>query len=276
MFGYIQPVEDSLSNEERQRYEAVYCGLCRTLGSQYGQLSRFSLTYDMTFLTLLLSSLYEPEESTGVFRCGVHPWKKSQYAVNEITHYAADMTILLAYHKCLDDWNDAHKHIQHQYGKWLSHRYELVRQHRPEQSKAVEQELAVISAIEASSEMAPDTAANAFGRLLGAIFLYRADHWQDSLTQFGYGLGRFIYMMDAVIDYEEDKAHGSYNPLIGLERTAEEMREPLMILIAQASEIFERLPLIQDEALLRNILYSGVWQQYNRMLNKEKEGKTHG
>ena len=73
MFGYIGCAKEQLSEEEQKRYQSIYCGLCRNLKERYGQVERLCLSYDMAFLILLLSSLYEPEEKSGRFRCSVHP-----------------------------------------------------------------------------------------------------------------------------------------------------------------------------------------------------------
>ena len=109
MFGYIQANEEDLTEDEKTRYHAAYCGLCRTLGQRHGQLSRLSLTYDLTFLTLLLTSLYEPDEKNAGKRCLVHPCRTRPYMVDRYTEYAADMTAALAYFKCMDDWKDEKK-----------------------------------------------------------------------------------------------------------------------------------------------------------------------
>ena len=58
MFGYIECNRSKLSKEEQERYRSVYCGLCRNLKLRYGELERMSLSYDMTFVILFLSSLY--------------------------------------------------------------------------------------------------------------------------------------------------------------------------------------------------------------------------
>ena len=55
MFGYIECNRSKLSSEELERYQGVYCGLCRNLKSRYGELERLSLSYDMTFAVLFLS-----------------------------------------------------------------------------------------------------------------------------------------------------------------------------------------------------------------------------
>ena len=106
MFGYVMPRMEDLSQEERERYHAAYCGVCRALGERCGQRCRVSLTYDMTFLALLLGSLYEPDERQGSRRCAHHPVRPHAYLGSDCIDYAADMTVALVYHKCLDDWRD--------------------------------------------------------------------------------------------------------------------------------------------------------------------------
>ena len=90
-------------------------------------------------------------------------------------------------------------------------------------------------------------------------------------------------MLDATCDYDKDVKSGSYNPVILMEKKPEDMRDTLELLLGDASAAFEKLPLIQDEGILRNILYSGVWQGYNEYLhrkdkkmNKESEVEGHG
>ena len=87
---------------------------------------------------------------------------------------------------------------------------------------------------------------------------------------FGSALGKFIYMMDAVIDYKDDLRKKRYNPLQRMEIAPQEARPLLLQPLGQAAEVFEALPLVQDAHLLRNILYSGVWQTYNEKMKKEK------
>lgn len=275
MFGYITVSVEDCSEEEKARYQEAYCGLCRTLKEKYGQLSRFGLTYDMTFLLLLLSSLYEPTERRTQKACPLHPKKATAYYQNFYTEYAADMTVALVYYKCLDDWHDDGSHIKHQYARHLAKYYPAVLKKWPRQCAAIEESIRALSEIEKENGDA-DQAANCFGRLLGEVFVCQEDVWAKALRQFGTALGRFIYIMDAAVDLEEDKKKGSYNPLLvsGIEKDA--TKELLMVLIGEAAEIFEKLPLVQDAHLLRSALYAGVWRQYNGMESgkEEKNGGT--
>ena len=97
MFGYMSVCHQALEKEEQQRYQACYCGLCRALGREFGQLGRLTLSNDMTFLSLLLSSLYEPREGQGTGRCLLHPLKKRAYLTGDALTYGAHMNVLLSY-----------------------------------------------------------------------------------------------------------------------------------------------------------------------------------
>jgi hypothetical protein len=273
MFGFVQANLQSLSPEEQERYRAAYCGLCHTLGQRHGFSSRMSLTYDLTFLTLLLSSLYEPEETEGDCHCVVHPGKKHHFFVNECTEYASDMTVALAYHKCLDDWHDDKSLSRKGYADLLKKQYEQVKQKFPIQCMAMEIHLEELSALEKAKSEDPDAAAKCFGKLLEEIFLYRKDRWEEPLRRLGNGLGQYIYLADAMVDLKRDTRRGSYNPLKTLSTTPKEFRNTLTMVLGDASQAFEELPLVQDIHLLRNILYSGIWIKYNQG-TQEKEKKV--
>lgn len=271
MFGFVQANMLDLSPEEQTRYRSAYCGLCHTLGTRHGFNSRLSLTYDLTFLILLLTSLYEPEERRDECRCVVHPCKKHAFMTNEITDYAADMTIALTYHKCLDDWEDERKFSRKCYATSLRKNYEKVKLDWPEQCAAIEQGIQELSIMEKNLLCAPDTAAKCFGKLMEAVFLYRKDIWEDSLRMMGNSLGQYIYLADAAIDLPHDKRHNNFNPLKELAASHEDLRPTLTMVLGEASTGFERLPLVQDIHLLRNILYSGLWLKYNQGIQKVKK-----
>lgn len=271
MFGHVQANLADLPQEETNRYKAAYCGLCHVLGKRHGVASRFALTYDLTFLALLLSSLYEPEEQSGESRCMAHPAKKHWYVTSSCTEYAADMTIALTYYKCLDDWQDDRKLSRRTYAALLSSQYKKVKEKWPAQCSAIETNLKELSRIENEGIQHPDLATNCFGHLMSALFLYKEDFWAPYLKQLGFFLGKYIYLADAAIDFNEDRKSGSYNPLTELTSTPEQLRDILKMLLGEASEAFESLPLVQDLHLLRNILYSGIWLKYNLAMKQQEE-----
>ncbi|MEG0125984.1 MAG: DUF5685 family protein [Clostridia bacterium] len=276
MFGYVTIAASALSEEQQSRYRAYYCGLCHTLHTRYGQCGRLTLSYDMTFLYLLLSSLYEPEQALCKERCMPHPLKPHAYVQNEICEYCADMNIALAYHKCLDDWQDDHSLLGRAEAGLLKSAYLRVRALYPQKCAEIENCLHDISALERKNAESPDAPANLTARLLGVIYRYKEDLWADTLRQVGEALGRFVYLMDAYDDLPRDLRKKSYNPLATLhEREDYEAfaKQSLTLLIAECTEAFELLPLVKEMDILRNILYAGCWSRYLQKQGKPKDEK---
>lgn len=278
MFGYVTIQAGSLTQEQQDRYRAFYCGLCHTLKKRYGQLGRITLSYDMTFLLIILSSLYEPEETTQTEYCAPHPLKPHAYIQNEICDYCADMNIALAYHKCKDDWQDDRNLLSAAQMKLLSKAYDKISATYPDTCKAIEQCLNEISKIENEKLLDPDAPANLTAQMLGIVYRYKDDLWAATLQRMGEALGRFIYLMDAYDDLEGDKRKGRYNPLLQYSDSEDYetfIKDSLTLLIAECTEEFEILPLVQDMDILRNILYAGCWARYEQrqMKRDPKKGK---
>lgn len=270
MFGFVTASFQELTKEDRSRYGAVYCGICRSIHRQADQLSRVNLSYDMTFLALLLMSLYEPEEECGSARCGLHPLKKRPWTDNPFVRYAADMNIALSYYNCLDDWQDEGSHIK----KWMANHLEQflppIRARYPRQCAAIEECIRQLSRLEQENCADPDACANCFGEMMAQLLVYEEDLWAPTLQEMGRALGRFIYLADAAVDYKSDARKHKYNPYIAMgTATGWAQWEAFLVLdMARCTEYYEKLPLVQDKALLDNILYGGVWTSFRQ---KKKE-----
>ena len=264
MFGYVTVNPEALTQPQRDRYQAFYCGLCRRLRRAYGLKGQLTLSFDMTFLLLVLTALYEPEEESGHERCAPHPRKRHAWIENEFTAYVADMNVALAYYKLMDDWADERKLLRRAGAGVLKSGYGRVAERWPQKCEAIQRGVAELSAIEKRRARDVDEPANCFGRLLGELFVYQSDPWEDALRRMGEYLGRFIYVMDAYDDLAADQKRACYNPLTALEGQGYEDRieSVLTMLIGRGTQAFETLPLIKDVEILRNVLYSGVWSKY--------------
>lgn len=271
MFGYLAADTNTLTYEELTRYKACYCGLCHTLKRRYGQFTRLTLTYDMTFLILLLESLYEPEDDTGTSNCIIHPGKQHLWSRSEITDYAADINTALAYLKCLDDWHDDTSPTALAEAGILKAGYLKAKKLRPRQCETMECCIRKLTELEKRGAGA-DEAAACFGKLMGDMFVLYDDRWSDTLRAVGESLGKFVYVMDACIDLESDVFWDSYNPFGDLYETMDEnrFRDILKMLLGDCLRHFDRLPLIQDADILKNILCTGVWAKFNEKYDRRK------
>lgn len=274
MFGYVTICEPELKVKDLKKYRAYYCGLCRILKEDYGFMGQMTLTYDMTFAVILLSSLCESQTETRMHRCKVHPVKKQFMFTNEITSYAAAMNVLLAYYHMEDDWNDEHKVSSLMTKSLIYRKAERISEQYPRQSGGIRKWLRELDECEKEGSTDIDRTAGCFGHLMEELFVYREDIWEKNLRRMGFFLGKFIYLMDAYEDLPEDIEKGRYNPLKQLyeqEDYEERMQQILCMMIAESTAEFERLPCLVDVDILRNILYDGVWSRYNKIQLKKSE-----
>ncbi len=278
MFGYVTINKAEMKFKEFDIYHSYYCGLCTVLKEQYGKRGQITLSYDMTFVLMLLSSLYEPETEQTYVKCIAHPLEKHPVRRNEITQYVADMNILLSFYKCEDDWKDEHKVSRLCYAKLLRKAFRNIKKKYPHKTEKIAGLLRELSRREQENTRDIDKMAGLFGEIMAEIFLYKEDEWHDNLYNLGYYLGKFIYLIDAYEDIEKDIKKKNYNPLRHLYERAEfedETETILTMMMAECSRNFEQLPIVENVEILRNILYSGVWCRYGVIKVKRNEGQKH-
>ena len=359
MFGYVVVNKPELKFREFDVYRAYYCGLCHSLSKRHGLSGQLTLSYDMTFLVILLSSLYEPEHSVTSKRCIVHPLKRQNIISSEFTDYVADMNVILSYFKCLDDWHDDRSVLKLAYSKLLkkgsigknlnnvhatsdSTADGSVAATQPSavadgsvaatQSSAVDDgsvaatqpsavddgsvaatqpnsdsnnqnsyftddsghlhispdysyknKIEAISSLldelgtrEKMNETNVDVVAGLFGRIMQILFVPFDDIYAKGLGRMGFYLGKFIYIMDAFDDVEDDVKKGRYNVFSNCYTDPDfetHVKDMLTMMMAECSDAFEMLPAVDNADILRNILYSGVWNSYERRVSKNLENK---
>lgn len=216
MFGYVRPSDDHLTAEDKQRFQAAYCGLCRSLGRRYGLAARMILNYDLAFLAMLLSR--EPECPTAHCRCPAHPIRgcdalEPQPAFDA----AADLSVILTWWQLTDGVAD------HGFFRGLPYRaallllrraYRKARARRPGFDACTQAHLEELARLEAEQCPSIDRAADAFAALLAGASEEEADPVRRRvLRQLFYHLGRWVYLVDAADDLSDDLRSGSYNPL---------------------------------------------------------------
>lgn len=287
MFGYINVNREKLNLTDRSVYQSYYCGLCQKLKENYGRKGQMLLNYDMTFLIVLLTGLYELEDEKTEFICAVHPAKKQTARMNEATNYAAAMNVLLCTKNFEDDWNDNHSYTKKALSQVFKKDYERIEARYPRQGQAIRRYLKKLEQAEKCKERNVDAVAGLTGEMLGEIFAWKdEDIWAEELRCLGFYMGKFIYLMDAYEDIGKDGKNNCYNVFNLMQQETEQDFETisrliLTSMISECAKSFERLPILLHAEILRNILYSGVWTKYEylrikRQTKEEKKHKYHG
>ena len=271
MFGYVRINKMDLTFREYEHYKAYYCGLCKYLKRNHTELSRLTINYDITFLIVLLSSIYQPSAQVFHEKCIVDPVKNKKHIINDITEYAASMNILLAYYKLEDDVNDEggikSRLARQVYKKSFKTAYDKY----PKKADFIKKCLGELRSLEEDQSSSIDQTSNCFARLLEEIFDYKDDDYRDRLRKVGFNIGKYIYIMDAYEDLDEDLEKGRYNPFTSYKDDREALKARVDKLIGMTLSILEEAILDLDievnKSIIDNIIYSGVYLRYKGLIN---------
>lgn len=289
MFGYVKIFKPTIRMGEYEMYKGIYCTLCKRLGKRYGVLSRFTLSYDMTFLALLQMALAEKDADFCPSRCSFNPTKRCLKAQNTAAiDRAADIGTILTYYKLKDTLAD--EGLGKKIGAWLAmpfakRAHKKAKKNVPHIDEAVAAMMTAQAEVEQANTPSIDRAAEPFAQLLQALAGDTAtdDTQTRVLERFGYCLGRWVYLMDAVDDLAEDLAKDRYNPYIGarhLQKGDDEgVKEArayslfsLNACLAECKAAYELLEIRRFDGILRNILEEGMARAQKRVIAGE-EGK---
>lgn len=272
MFGYVKINKMDLTFREYEHYRGYYCGLCKYLKDNHGEISRLSLNYDITFLILVLTAVYRPKSTIIEEGCITNPFKKKKKIINEITEYAASMNVLLTYYKLEDNLKDDNglkdKVAYTIYKGRLKSAYEKY----PKKAEFIKGQLETLYNLEQENNTNIDLVSNTFGNLMAEIFAYKEDEFEKDLRQIGFNIGKYIYLLDAYEDLDKDYKKGRYNPFIEYIDRREELKLRVDKLISMSlgmlGKRIDNLNLKTNTAIIENIVYSGVYLRYQNILEE--------
>ncbi len=285
MFGYIKPFRPELRIREAEDYKAVYCGLCKELGRSYGIFARMTLSYDFAFMAMLFMSL--DKNSCPSFEkcsCIAHPFKKQCRCLgNRAISLSARAAMILTYYKLKDDLSDKgfFKKIAAAVlfpfaasarKKALSFGEEAIFIDNSAAEMMAEQKI-----LEEEKTPLPDKAAEPTAKFLSRIITLGGNYGNERiLERFGYLLGRYIYLCDALDDIEDDIEKGNYNPFIfGGEKAVSEAKSALFLTTAELFDDLELLELDKYKEIVENTIDLGLKAEIERIINK-KGGNENG
>ncbi len=282
MFGYIMPEKPELKIKEFDIYRAYYCGVCKSIGKRHGQLKRMTLTYDSAFMAMLLCSVLKVDTKLVKERCMVHPLKKSFVTHNEIIDYSSDINIILAYNNIRDKWQDDRSKAALAGLAAFKRTYKKLQIKYNEKCAIINKRLEELSKLESEKCSSIDKAAEPFAKLMEEVLDYEKldDRTRKIIRWMGYNIGKWIYLIDAFDDLEDDLKNSSYNPFLLQFEYQESVEEisafkerikgnvefTLLYCLREASNAFELLETKENKGILENILYMGMLSKTDKIL----------
>ncbi len=287
LFGFVTAYKPELRVKEYEMYKAVYCSLCRDLGKKYGFVSRFSLSYDFTFLTLLYLSVRDGCISTHRKRCVCNPLKSCNYIERaEVPAFPLAAAQIMLYYKLMDNIEDEgfFKSTFCRALKLLSKKgYKKAVLEFPLLDEVFKNYFKGQTDIERNNIFDIDKAADPTAKMLSKLFeLCGVGEETRALSRLGYCMGRWIYILDAAADLKEDIRKNRYNPL--KERALKEdnldafLKETLTYSlncsVNEAIAAFELVEIMRFKNILGNIIYLGLFESQNKILNCEEKRRN--
>lgn len=275
MFGYIRVDKNELLVREYEAYKSVYCGLCKRMGREYSFLSRFLLSYDCTFYAVFLMALKRSCEGFHSGRCRFNPLKKCTYCAcgDDALSKAAAVNVTLAYYKLIDDISDsgflkraalkAVKPFLSRFRKKAARRFPYI-------DNLAEKMLNSQLKAEKNPDCNLDMAAEPTAEFLAALLEYEGSgNLSRVYRQTGYGLGRFIYLIDAADDLEKDIKKGNFNPFIPYgENRLEIMKNNLSSALSMTFDAYNLLDITDFKGILDNVILRGLPTVQSEILKK--------
>ena len=275
MFGYVTICREHLTDEDFDTFRAYYCGLCREIGRRCSHPARLGLSYDITFLAITLSSLFEDGERH-TRRCAVKGFKQHDCIENDrALSYAADMGVILTYLKLLDDWKDE-RSVKARLKMLLFHRAAAkARRRYPEVYNEIKTHLDALGTLEEAMSDSVDETADCFAKILETLFtpdFITDEYTRRALAWLGYNIGRWIYIIDAYKDREKDKKENSYNPFNcrGV-FDAKETEESLTFTLENAASAYNLLKIKRNKNIMENILFTALRLKQAQILGEINE-----
>lgn len=269
MTGYVRPFKPELKIKDFEAFRAVYCGLCHAIGKRYGLIMRLALTYDMCFLAMIALGANGTECQRCEKRCIVSPFKKkSCVCANSELEYAADASVIFTYLKFMDGIADSKGFKRLLYricASLVKGKYKKASKIRPKLAENAENGIEKLQELEKNGERSIDRAASAFSDSMETMAEICGDHMNERIVrEILRQLGRWIYILDAYDDMEEDRQDGTYNAVLlrydGEDKDSikEKIVKTLEMSQASLASSYELMEIKAYDAVLRNIIYMGL------------------
>lgn len=289
MFGYVKPLKDELKVSQLTVFKSYYCGLCQHIKKDFGELPRFVLNYDLTALALLLDGLSANKTYMQDSICVTSPLKKKPMIVsNEALSYAGCMNVSLVYYKLLDDAMDEGSVKSKLLAESLKPYTKKFPPHIRPLNQLIHHKLHALHNLETTKNFSSlDEISHPFAEIVAHIvkdypYTLKNDtpKLRDNLYTFGYALGKWIYIIDALDDLEKDMKEGSFNPIAVLYNNANLPYEELIPQVRDQVSFtllncgyncmasLRKLPLVRNRALLENIVSLGMMEEYTKVTSR--------
>ena len=289
MFGNIVPARQELKVKDYATYRAYYCGVCRSMGRLYSGLCGLGLSYESTFIAILLSALSPNKVKLEHHACLANPIRKKAMVVdNEQVDLAATINVLLMYRKLKDNVQDEGD-FKSRCGMLLfKHSYRKAAETLEKIQDVIDDRLEEQRELELEGCASIDRAAEPFSEMMGEIEAQFAekDAPREVMYWFGLFLGKWLFVLDAFEDIEKDQKNKVYNPFLAAnpQSTVQEIVDKskgdadyiLSGAMAELARLFDKMQIHRNKEIIENILFVGMPAVTEDVLSGRRKNSAKG
>ncbi len=281
MFGYVKTDLPNMYVKDTVLYKAMYCGLCKGIGKVCGQKGRLVLNYDLTFLSVLIHNLSDVDVKIEKQRCIIHHIRKRPVAVpDSLTERIAALNVILAHYKLNDDVVDNGKGRAKR--AFFKSAYKKAKKFEPVLDGIVKKRYDDLLIYEKKNGYSIDMAADPFGNMMQEIVCeLLGDKCSESAKQLAYYLGKWVYLIDALDDFDKDKKKKNYNVFINSYEDITSKDELIKIkgseiiyifgsLLSEIERLSKSLEYKFNHDLIDNVLIFGLKNQTKQIMENKK------
>ncbi len=268
MFGYISPDAPYLFKKDEVLYKALYCGLCKGIGKSCGQTARSALSYDIAFMSAMIHNIRGEDVTIKKQRCIAHIFRRRQVALPDDTTLALGcVNTALVYFKLCDDIRDGDGHgikrLLYKKG------YKRALKRHPAVAEIISRNMSQQNALEEAGCEIIDEACEPTAQMMRELSIYLLGPYSGEWTEkLFYCLGKWVYLADALDDYDKDVKKGAYNVLYkscrepskaeAVKKDGGEMVFIFDMLFAQMRECIANINFSFNHDLTDNIILRGI------------------
>lgn len=275
MFEYIKNNKKEWSGTDRYIYKKYFNGINYSLKKKIGQKSQTFLNIDMTFLAILLSGIYEPKEKVEIFNSHFPPFKKHKRINSIIIDYVSDMYILLGYYKLYAEYMYTGNILKKRKADSIKPYLNKIKDKYERQIDVIEKSFMKFHEAEKSGEDNLSLVSNFNGEMYQSIFLYKEnDRWSKDLSDMGFAIGKFLYILNSYEDIEHDIKIKKYNPIVKSKRFYKVNFETFIRQLIETElkcvrDCFNKMPIEKNYDVLNNILNKTICHKKKKKFIKK-------
>lgn len=310
MFGYVLPEKAHLYMKDFEMYRSFYCGVCKSMERQFGQLSRFTINYDVTFLAILLHNFLGVDVKYEKLKCITKPFTTRKSVLkNDLTDLLGAFNVILgyyaAYDKVLDDKSIKAKSAMNGLKKAVKRAKNVL----PDVTEIVEKRYDNLRVIEKTSDFSIDRISDEFASMMSEcvkkiVLQYTSRYLVEksesvcynksaiteenlsALDHLSYNVGKWIYLIDALDDVDDDVKEKKFNPFVVvygdvssqkelMEKHGEDIVFAFASCLNKINDSFSKIKFSFNKDFLANVIFKGMPLMTKSVMKGEKCKNTY-